>query len=315
MSALLRAELLRLASRRLMVVLLICMAGLAALGAVVWADGARPVGEAERQAAIVSWTEERADWKQACLDETTDPPTDTCGNGWTVADNPEDYVRVPSSFGEYARGAIDLGFPLLLLGVAVLAASLVGSEFASGNIGTQLVFTPRRIPVMVAKVVATVLGGLVLAVAFLGTSLAFSAIMFLALRGAADMTAGVELPLTLGRAVVLGVLIAIMAGALAMATGSTLVTLGIFAVVFVGSFMTSSAIYGYAAVKSFLPDNLLFAMMFGRHEIYGADNNGSGEWRVMQVIDYDWALGCSVSATVLIVVICAWWFRRRDILR
>lgn len=315
MSALLKAELLRLASRRLMVILLICMAGLAAFGAVVWADDAKPVGEAERRGAIESWTQERADWEAECLDDTTIPPTNTCGDGWEVPDNPVDFIRTPSTFGEYSRSGIDFGFPLVLLAVGVLAASLVGSEFSSGNIGTQLLFTPRRIPLMVAKTVAAIVGGLLLVVAFLGACLAFGAIMFLTLRGAADMTAGVELPLLLGRALVLSVLIAVMAGALTMASGSTLVTLGIFSVVLLGSVMISSAINGYSAVKLFLPDALLFAMMSGTHEIYGAPNNNSGEWAVVHVINYDWALGCSVVATVLIVVICGWWFRRRDILR
>lgn len=315
MSALLKAELLRLASRRLMAVLLICMAGLAAFGAVVWADDAKPVSEAERQMASVSWTQERADWEAECLDDTTVPPTDTCGDGWEVADNLADFLRTPSSFGEYSRNGIGFGFPLVLLAVGVLAASLVGSEFSSGTIGTQLLFTPRRIPLMMAKIVAATVGGLLLAIAFLGASLAFGAIMFLALRGAADMTAGVELPLMLGRVLVLSMLIAVMAGALTMASGSTLVTLGIFSVVLLGSSMISSAINGYAAVKLFLPDTLLSAMISGMHEIYGAPNNNAGEWVVVQVINYDWALGCSVAATVLIVLLCAWWFRRRDILR
>lgn len=253
-------------------------------------------------------------WEADCLDEDGSL-TDEC-RGWEMADTSEGYVRVPATFGELTTGGINTGLPLMLLAVGVLAASLVGSEFSSGNLGTQLLFTPRRIPVMMAKVVAATVGGVLLAVAHLVTSLAFSAIMFLSLRGAADMTAGVELPLMLGRALVLAVLIAIMGAAMAMAAGSTMVSLGIFAVVLVGSAMTATGVPGNSIAQLLLPSNLLQAMILGRHEVYGyAQVAGYEDWQLMQVINYDWALGYSVIGTALIVVVSAWLFRRRDILR
>lgn len=319
MSSLLRAELLRLVSRRLLIVLLVCMAGLAAFGSAVYADGARPLTAQDRQDAQQSLVSDRQYWQEECA--TGAAASQEVCEGWEAPTNLEDYMRTPIGFGLYTEGVVEFGLPIMLLAVAVMAASLVGAEFSSGNVGTQLLFTPRRVPLFISKVVAAAVGGLLVAVAHLGTALGFSAIMFLSLRGADDMTAGIELPMALGRALVLAILIAVMAGALAMAVGSTLITTGIFAVTLIGSVMVSDAISRSSLLQVLLPSNILFAMFDGRNEIFDYEpqnyepQNYEAEPLLAHVINYDWALGYSVAGTALILVVSAWWFHRRDILR
>ena len=312
MSALMRAELLRLISRRLVVVLLVCMAGLAAFGAALDADSARPVSGQDQRDALASLKYEKSSWEEECGD-----PQLTGAQGCDEWEYPsiESHLRQPISFGDYAEGVTTLGFPLVLLGVAVLAASMVGGEFSSGNIATQLLFTPRRIPLMFAKLVAATLGGFMLTVAYLGAAVGFCAIMFLSLRGAEDMVAGIDLPLALGRIVVLSLLVAVMSGALTIAVGSTLITAGVFAVVYVGSATLANSIPGHSLVQLFLPHHVLYAMALGETDIFGYVTDEWGDWGVLQTMHYDWALGYSVIGTALIVVVAAWWFRRRDILR
>ena len=294
MSALLRAELLRLVSRRLLVLLMVCMAGLAAFGAAVDAESARPLTAMERGSAKESWKSDKDTWTRECSEA---PKGQDC-DGWEVPASSDDYLRTPSSYGEYAQEIINISSPLALLAVAIMAAALVGAEFASGNIGTQLLFTPRRIPLLFAKVVAASVGG-----------------VFLSLRGAGDMTAGVELPLMLGRLIMLSLLIAVMAAALTMAVGSTLITAGSFIVVFVGSLMVAGTIPGRSVVQLFLPSNIFWAMSAGSLDVFDYTSSNYEDWGVVRVITYDWALGYSVIGTALIVVVAAWWFRRRDILR
>ncbi len=314
MSSLLRAELLRLVSRRLLVVLLVCMAGVAAFGAAVFADDARPLTVHDRQNAQYLLDSEREYFEQECS-EASASSEDVCGD-WEPPTDIQPFLRTPVSFGMYTERVVTFGFPIMLLAVAVLAASLVGGEFSSGNIGTQLLFTPRRSPLLIAKVVAGTVGGLLLAFAQLGATLAFSAIMFLSLRGADDMTADIDLPLSLGRVVVLALLIAVMAGALTMAVGSTLITAGVFAVTLLGSVMLADAITGFSLTQLLLPSNILWAMLNGSHEVFDIASFGYDGGPVLaHVITYDWALAYSVIGTLLIVAISLWWFRRRDILR
>ncbi|MGV8846975.1 hypothetical protein [Tessaracoccus sp.] len=311
MSALLRAELLRLVSRRLLVLLLVCMAALAAFGAAVDAESARPVTAMERGQAKESWKVDKDTWTRLCSEE---PQGSDC-EGWEVPASSDAYLRTPSSYGEYAQEILNISSPLALLAVAIMAAALVGAEFSSGNIGTQLLFTPRRIPLLFAKVVASSIGGVLVAATYLGSTLTFSALMFLSLRGAGDMTAGVELPLMLGRLMMLSLLIAVMAAALTMAVGSTLITGGILTVVFVGSVMLAGTIPGRSAAQLFLPSNIFSAMSAGSHELYDYLSSSYEDYGVVRVITYDWALGYSVIGTALIVAAAAWWFKRRDILR
>ncbi len=310
MNSLLKAELLRVVSRRLLVVLLVCMAGVAAFGAAVDASYARPLTGQDQRQALENLKQDKLSWEEACGENGVASDCD----GWDPPSSVNDYLRTPTSFGDYVNGVISFGAPLMLLAVSLLAAVAVGSEFSSGNIGTQLLFTPGRVSVLVAKVVAASLAGVVVALAYLGTAVAFCALMFLSLRGAHDMTAGIELPLMLGRLALLAVMIAVMTAAISMASGSTLIPVGVLAVVLVGSYTLQNTISGWSVVQLFLPGNILDAMIAGKAEIYGwRDVADYQNWELAQVIHYDWALGYSVVGTVLIVVAAAWWFRRRDI--
>lgn len=312
MNSLMKAELLRLVSRRLLIVLLVAMAALAALGAAVSADDVRPLGAQDYKNAQHGVDSDTQYFDEECSDGSASK--EFC-DGWEKSSF-EDYLREPVSFGEYSDWAVTLGLFIMLLAAAVLASALVGGEFSSGNIGTQLLFTPRRIPLFTAKVVASTLGGVLVALAHLGITMAISAIMFLSLRGATDMTAGIDLPLMLGRSMVLALLISIMAAALTMATGSTLITAGVFTVVLLGSTMLRDAVSAYSLLQLFLPSNIFLAMVDGINEIYDYKAmNYEGPPAVATVINYDWALAYSVVGTALIVAVSAWWFHRRDILR
>ncbi len=305
MSALLRAELLRLASRRLLMALMVCMTALAAFSVMVSADTIRPMS-ALAMADIKDTVRIDAAAHQEYCDSVDEPEC--------AADMPTlaDYVSPPATFGEYAESVLYLGLPLLLVAVAAMVASLVGAEFTSGNIGTQLLFTPRRVPLMVGKLVAAGLAGAILTFTFLATAMALSAITFLSMRGAEDMSAGISLSLLVGRIVMLTLLLALMSGALTMGLGSAILTMILFTVVGVGSWVVGAAVSQLSWLQTVLPSNILRTMMEGEvalHEYVGKDYN----IRVEQVIHFDWALAYTVVGVSLFIVLAGLWFRRRDI--
>lgn len=313
MSSLLNAELLRLFSRRLLIVLLVGMAALAAFGSAILTESVRPLTGEDRQIAQESFDAERGSWEEECV--SVEVSSVALCDDWEFPTDIGNYLRTPTDFGLYGDSVVEFGLAVMLLAVSILAASLVGAEFSSGNVGTQLLFTPRRIPLSISKLVAATVGGLLLAVAYLATALGLSAIMFLSLRGADAMTVGSELPMALGRALVLTVLIAVMAGSLAMAFGSTLIPFGVFGVTLLGSITMADTVGSGSALQPFLPTNILMAMMYGQHQIFDYDAPSfNGELVVAHAITYDWALGCSVVGAALILLGALWWFRRRDII-
>ncbi len=306
MTSLFKAELLRLASRRLLVALMVCMAALAAFSVMMSAETIQPMS-----AQAIADIEETVRIDAAAQQEYCDTVDDsTCAEYMPIL---SDYMSEPAGFGEYVESVLYLGLPLLLVAVAAMVASLVGAEFTSGSIGTQLLFTPRRLPLMFAKLVAGGLAGLVVAFTFLMTALALSSITFLSLRGAENMSADITLPLLVGRIVVLTLLLAFMSGALAMGLGSAVLTMVLFAVVGVGSWVVGAAISQVSWLQTVLPANILRTMMEGEVTLFEYVGNDY-DTRVDQVIHFDWALGYSVVGVSLLIVLAGFWFRRRDIL-
>lgn len=305
MNSLLRAELLRVVSRRLMVALMVGMTALAAVSVMLNADLIRPM-DAQAVANIQeSFEIDSAEQQEYC--DSIDEP-------WCAEEMPvlADYMSEPAAFGAYAESVLYLGLPLLLIAVAAMVASLVGAEFSSGNIGTQLLFTPRRIPLLCAKIAVGGVAGAILMVTFLAMAMALSAITFLSIRGVEDMSATMSLSLLVGRIVVLTLLLALMSGALTMGLGSAIQTMLLFTVVGVGSMVVGTAVSQVSWLQTVLPSKILRTMMEGEtvlFEYVGKDQNV----RVEQVIHFDWALGYTVVGVSLFIVLAGFWFRRRDI--
>lgn len=74
-------------------------------------------------------------------------------------------VRAQRSLVESISGpdAVRAALPYLLLAAVVWGASAMGSELDSGQFGTTLLATPRRLPLAAAKAVMVAFGGIVMA--------------------------------------------------------------------------------------------------------------------------------------------------------
>lgn len=305
MNALLRAEFLRLTSRRLTWFMVLAAVALAAFVALSSVESVRldRVADPGTQAAFEETHREWERMRQECSG-------DECG-AWPEP-KISDFIGTPLNYTEYIRTVLLSTGLLALIGATALSASMVGAEFVAGTMGTQLTFTPRRLRLMGAKLVAATAGALALVAAYAATSVIVGTIAFMTLRGAGDVHAGVELPQLLGRLLVLALLIGALSSALTIGVGSSVLTAGILTVVMVGSLMISSAITRPSPLVHVLPSNVASALLEGRHEAYFYTANGS---QSLAVVEYPWAVGFSTVCVILVICAAAFAFHRRDILR
>jgi hypothetical protein len=177
MIGLLRVELARYRSRRVIALLLLLAALLAALVAVKSAWDTRPittqeVATAKKDAALAA---QRSDIR-ADLDHCLADPEAYLGTNATAQDCRDNLTAGPRSF--LPREPLDLhgtlkgnglGVALAVAGLLVIAAStFAGSDWASGSMITQLLFEPRRGRVWTAKALAVTLSSAAVALVTIG---------------------------------------------------------------------------------------------------------------------------------------------------
>lgn len=214
---LIRSELLRIWSRRMVRVLTI----LAVLGIVVGVTiGAFQSHKPDQAAAQRAYESDR----QRCLaggtiSEDQLPPDETLEEFCDDIIRPENYVSGSLRLAELPNFLKGTAFILIVLGL-VIGASSVGADWQVGTMAALLTWEPRRIRVFLARVAVVVLSVFALAVA-LQSVLSLALAAGAALRGT---TVGTESPWLTG---VLGTLLRIAgASALGAWLGVTLAMIG-----------------------------------------------------------------------------------------
>jgi ABC-2 type transport system permease protein len=177
MMRLLRVELARYRSRRMIALLLLLAALLAAGVAVKSAWDTRPITpqEAATARANADLASQRSDIK-ADLDHCLADPEQYLGTGTTAQDCRDNLTASPRSY--FPREPLDLtgtlkgnglGVALVVAGLLVIAGTtFAGSDWASGSVVTQLLFEPRRLRLWVAKATAVTLASGVVATITIG---------------------------------------------------------------------------------------------------------------------------------------------------
>lgn len=164
---LLRVELSRFFSRKAVVLLLLAAALLTALvaGTTIW--NSRPVGADELAEAKAQVREQLSQpGFQRALATCRRHPEDLLGPGAEAADcdanlvpRPEDYLdRTALDLGEERRGN---GVTVVVVVSALMimaGTTYAGSDWATGSMGNQLLFEPKRVRVWSAKALAALLG-------------------------------------------------------------------------------------------------------------------------------------------------------------
>ncbi len=166
---LLRVELSRLFSRRAVALLLLMAAALTVLVTATTIWGSRPVSDQELASARAQVREQVAQpGFQQDLRSCRDHPEEFFGPGASAGDCQRSLVPTAASY--LSRAPLSLARELDSNGLAVVVivtalmiivgATYAGADWATGSMGNQLLFQPRRGRVWLAKAAAVTLGGL-----------------------------------------------------------------------------------------------------------------------------------------------------------
>lgn len=255
MSALLRAELLRVRSRAVVWGTAVVMV-VAALGFVVaaWDDTRPPSAEQVAEAheelvhAVELWERDRPVWREACEEAlSADPPgpdiavwEESCDERLDAPPTLDDVLVRPTLADTLERRYAPMG-AVVVVALLVMGVALVTGDFASGAMGTWLTFAPRRGRVLVSRLVAALAAAVPVALVAMGATLV-GILAVIALNGVPGGTGGAA-----------GVVATATARALAAGLWATALGVGLAFALRVGAGVAGLVVWWLAAVESALP--------------------------------------------------------------
>ena len=306
---LLRAELLRLVSDRKVMVLAAFV-----LGVGFWISAS--MAEALRPYTALDWDEARRQSNDAQINLEV-----TCGSSFSNSDctalptniTVEGFLRPQMSFEQLVVSSLEPTAQMGLLIVVVLITVMIGAEFSTGSIGTQLTFTPRRLPLLWAKALASAICGACLMAFWVVLMVLLGVFFYLNVRGIEGLTAGSLLGAQVGRALLAGAVMGMLAALVTMALASTVKTwVLISAGLALSQFLESSR--DIAQTVWLLPTANVLSFVNGKwsRTIYNSD--GVRQEPVPH-LDYGYSLGYVVFWLVVIGIWASVSFSRRNILK
>lgn len=324
MIRLVRAELLRLRSRKLTWIALGCVLLVIGLTQVAVYASVRPLSDSERAQAQTNYEQAKADYDQnkdeyaqqarECVDQGN--PPEACAY---PEPRLEDYAqRSVSDFADVANLSVTVSVFVTALALLFLSASVIGAEFSSGSLANWLSFVPERTKVFTSKFVALVLVG---AVATAVTSaLAIGLTALLTTIAGAQVTGLAKVDATGARGVLLGVIAVVIGFSLAMLTRHTIAAAGTVLGYLFLSFVLTIVMFAVPAlqrVQRVQPESNALALLNHGHTYTTftrvATSDGSDEQAVEHVISF--AQASVFWVVVLAVLLAASYlvFRRRDV--
>jgi ABC-2 type transport system permease protein len=261
------AELNRLLSRRLTLILTLAVIAIVGVFQLAVVQSVTPPSPAEVAAARQGFEDYRKDW-QANHDEWEQ---DCLDDGGTPADcaQPEpteaDWGLAPTPFNEIAQAGVTFSVVMAMLSAYLLAASSIGAEYSTGSLGNWLTFVPRREKVYAAKVVALALGSAALAV--LTGLLMVGAASIVTLAVGQPLTGLSGVVETAARGIPLVVFAALLGFCVGMLTRHTVAALGAllgYGLLVLGLYVVSFAVPPLSALKRWqLETNVAAFLMHG----------------------------------------------------
>lgn len=307
MLGLLRAELLRLFSDRKVAVVAVFVLGIG-----FWVGSS--LVEMLKPYTALDWEEARRQSNDAQINLDV-----ICGSGTpgvdcsTLPSNVavEGFLRPQLSFEEFAITTLGTTTQVGLFAVVVLITVMIGSEFNTGSIGTQLTFTPRRMPLLWAKVAASAICGVCLLAFWSVAIVVLDVFLFLNLRGTEGLAAGGVLAAQIGRALLVGAVMAAMAALVTMALASTVKTwVLISAGLVLSQFLETSK--NLAQIAGLLPTANLLSLINGEWSRTIYNSEGMRQEPIPH-LDYGYSLGYAVFWLVVFGIWASASFSRRNI--
>ena len=325
MIPLVRAELLRIRSRRLTWVALGAMLVVILLTQLAVYSSVRPLSADERAQSQSAFEQAQQDYAQnkAQYDQLEQECRDQGGSEEECGyyqPRQEDYVaRSVSSFGQVANLAVTVTVFLAGLSLLFLSASLIGADFSSGAMSNWLSFLPERTKVYVSKLVAVVVAGALATGVLAALALALTTVVTLV--AGADVVQSGAAWAKVGRGVLVGVVAVLIGFGIAMLTRHTIAAVGAVLAYLFLSFVYNIVVFLVPAVQglqSLLPENHALALLNKGHTyvtyVNEATSSGQFEQRPvehtisMAESGLYWlvVLGALIAVTLVV-------FRRRDV--
>jgi len=324
MIRLVRAELLRLRSRRLTWIALGAVLLVVALTQIAVYTSVKPLTDEERAQAQVQYEQARKEFDQNR--EQYERDVEECiGQGMSREEceyepKLENFAqRSVTSFADITGVVVTVTVFVTGLALLFLSASLVGAEFSSGSLANWLSFVPERTRVWTSKLAALVAAGA--AAAALTTFVAVVAAIVLTRVAGAEVT-GVRAVAGMGaRGILIGVIAVVVGFGLAMLTRHTIAAAGTVLGYLFLSFVLNILMDPLPALqrlKPLLPENNALALIEkGHHYVDYVNVQGpDGQYQYTEtphVITFGegglyWAVVVAVLLAVSYLV-----FRRRDV--
>ncbi|WP_375430498.1 ABC transporter permease subunit [uncultured Friedmanniella sp.] len=325
MIPLVRAELLRLRSRRLTWIALGAVLLVVLLTQLAVYTSVRPLTDTERAQAQANYAEAKVDYEQNKDQYAKD--TEDCvaqGNPREACEYPEpqleDYAqRSVSDFADVASLSVTVSVFVTGLALLFLSASLIGAEFSSGSLANWLSFVPERTKVYASKLVALVLVGAVITAVVAALAIGLTALLT-QVAGAEVVGLG-KIDAMGARGVLIGVIAVVIGFSLAMLTRHTIAAAGAVLGYLLLSFVLQivmGVLPTLQAAKRLLPENNALAVL--QHDYHYVDYlneiGPDGQYNYTEfphVITF--GAGSLYWAVVLVVLLAASYvvFRRRDV--
>ena len=254
MIGLLRSEILRARSRRVVTMLLVATFIAVALGILIAILTTNAPTQEETDRGQRRYERELARCLAGNYGRPDEAGFDSLEAMCAEFVQPQYYGPSTPRFAEIEEILVGTGFIVLLLG-AVVGATLGGADWSAGSMATLLVWEPRRVRVLLARIVAVALTALVLTIVAQAVFVA-GLTVYIAIHGTFDGTpAGYlgDLTATVLRISAVAGLFALMGLSLATIGRSTVAGLGVF--------------LGYLIIVEGFLSNLLFwvqKITFGR---------------------------------------------------
>lgn len=324
MSRLIRAELLRLRSRRLTWIALAAVLLVVALTQLAVYSSVKPLTAAEQNQAQVAFQKAQQEYEQnkeqlardaeACVAQGA--PREDCEYRPRIEDFAQRSV-IP--FSEVAGLSVTTAVFLSALALLMLSASLVGAEFSSGALANWLSFVPERTKVYASKLVALLVAGVAGTALLTGATIGVTVLLTRIAGAEVDKVA--EVLAMGGRGLLLAVIAVVLGFGLAMLTRHTIAAAGTVLGYLLLSFVLTIVMFsqpGLQVLKRVLPENNALALLENGHRYTNVVNTQGpdGQYNFTEtehVITF--AQGSLYWAVVLVAVLAVSYlvFRRRDV--
>ncbi len=320
---LLVTELRRVWVRRITRFLLLAVAAVIVVIWIGYAWNSRPLATSELQRMQSFYQTDLDSWQKECNDDGTlkdgvDPQTAAWGD-CSFKPERDNYVWARSShFADLPVASLGL-IGIASAAMLVLAASLVGADINSGNLGTQLLFVPQRGRVFAARAIATAVAAAGLAVATLAVG---SLGMWLLVRHFATTDADTHGNARLwwatsSRGILVVIAVALTAYAVTWVLGHTAATIGVAGawMIIVEQFVSGADQLG--GLRPFAPAMNLMAIAQGRGTYTQSLCTNVQGGRSCDYVEKTYSLAHALTLWgVLLVVLLGfamWWFHRKDV--